>query len=118
VRVYAIGFGTEQGAEFSSCGQRLYGMEPFGGMGGAFGSFGGPFRRGIDEETLTEVAELTGAEYYSAESASELEQVFRDLPTNTIMRHETTELTALLLLAAAVLITIAIMLSLLWHPLP
>jgi len=65
-----------------------------------------------------EVADLTGAEYYSAESASELQQVFRELPTSTIMTHETTELTALLVVAAAVLVTIALLLSLLWHPLP
>jgi len=118
VRVYAIGFGTEEGAEFSTCGQRNNGFEPFGGSGGAYGGGGGYFRRGIDEETLMEVAEITGAEYYSAESSKELQQVFRGLPTSTIMRHETTELTVVLVLAAAVFVTLALMLSLIWHPLP
>lgn len=118
VRVFAIGFGTEQGAEFSSCGQRNYGFEPFGGAGRAFGYGGGYFRRGIDEETLMSVADMTGAQYYSAESASELQKVFSELPTTTIMKHETTELTALFVLAAAVFVTLALMLSLLWHPLP
>jgi Ca-activated chloride channel family protein len=117
VRVYAIGFGTEQGAEFSSCGQRTYGFEPFGGQGGAFG-FGGGFRRGIDEETLIAVAEMTGARYYSAESAGELEQVFRELPTSTILKYETSELSAVFVMAGVVLATLALMLSLLWHPLP
>ncbi len=117
VRVYAIGFGTEQGGEFSSCGQRLNGFEPFGGQGGAFG-LGGGFRRGIDEETLMDVAEMTGAQYYSAESAGELEQVFRDLPTSTILKHETAELSAIFVMAAMVLFTLALMLSLRWHPLP
>jgi Ca-activated chloride channel family protein len=116
VRVYAIGFGTEQGAEFSSCGQRNYGFEPFGG--GGFGGGGGGFRRGIDEETLIEVAEMTGAEYYSAESAGELERVFRELPTSTIMKTETTEMTGLLVVLAGLLVALALMLSLLWHPLP
>jgi Ca-activated chloride channel family protein len=117
VRVYAIGFGTEQGAEFSSCGQRNYGFEPFGG-GFAFGGGGGGFRRGIDEETLIEVAEMTGAEYYSAESAGELERVFRELPTSTIMKTETTEVTSLLVVLAGLFVALALMLSLLWHPLP
>jgi Ca-activated chloride channel family protein len=118
VRVYAIGFGTEQGAEFSACGQRNFGFEPFGGAGQAFGGGGGFFRRGIDEETLKEVAAITGAEYYSAESAGELRQVFHDLPTTNIVKHETTELTGLFVLGAAVLVTIALALSLIWHPLP
>jgi Ca-activated chloride channel family protein len=117
VRVYAIGFGTEQGAEFSSCGMRTYGFEPGGGAGGAFG-FGGGFRRGIDEATLIEVADITGAEYYSAESAGELEQVFRELPTSTIFKHEIAELSAIFVMVAAGLATMALMLSLLWHPLP
>jgi Ca-activated chloride channel family protein len=117
VRVYAIGFGTAQGAEFSTCGQRNRGFEPFGGGGSAYGFGGGYYRRGIDEATLIEVADITGAEYYSAESANELKQVLRGLPTSTIMKHETTELTALLVLAAAILVTIALMLSLIWHPL-
>jgi Ca-activated chloride channel family protein len=117
VRVYAIGFGTEQGAEFSSCGQRNYGFEPFGG-GFGFGGGGGGFRRGIDEETLIEVAEMTGAEYFSAESAGELEQVFRELPTSTLMKTETTEVTGLLVVLAAIFVALALMLSLLWHPLP
>lgn len=116
VRVYAIGFGTEQGAEFGACGQRNYGFEPFGGFG--FGGGGAGFRRGIDEETLMEVAEMTGAEYYSAESAGELERVFRDLPTSTIMKTETTELTSLVLVISGLLVVLALMLSLLWHPLP
>jgi Ca-activated chloride channel homolog len=117
VRVYAIGFGTEQGAEFSICGQRMNGFEPWGGQGGFLGA-GGGFRRAIDEETLIEVAEMTGAQYYSAESAGELEQVFRDLPTSTILKHETAELSAIFVMAAAILVTLALMLSLLWHPLP
>jgi Ca-activated chloride channel family protein len=115
--VYAIGFGTEQGAEFSNCGQRVQGFEPWGGQGGGLG-FGGGFRRAIDEETLIEVAEMTGAQYYSAESAGELEQVFRELPTSTILKHETAELSAIFVMAAAVLVALALMLSLLWHPLP
>lgn len=115
VRVYAIGFGTEQGGEFAACGQRNYGFEPFGGFG--IGG-GGGFRRGIDEKTLMEVADMTGAEYYSAESAPELERVFRELPTSTIMKTETTEVTSPLLVAGGLLVALALMLSLLWHPLP
>ena len=83
VRVYAIGFGTPQGSEFPNCGQQFIGGEPFsfgggqgfngGGQGfggGGQGFGGGGFPRGVDEATLKRVAEITGAKYYSAESAS------------------------------------------------
>lgn len=124
VRVYPIGFGTPQGGEFPNCGPQFLGNEPFGfggGFGGgqAFGGGGGGFfRRGIDEETLKQVAEITGARYYSAESADELQRVFRDLPTYSIMKHETTELTVLFVAAAVLFVVMAMMLALLWRPLP
>ena len=56
------------------CAPQFVGREP--GAGGA-GSFGGrwvrrrrPFRRGIDEDALIEVADLTGGTYSPAESAA------------------------------------------------
>ena len=128
IRVYSIGFGTPQGTEFPDCGQQVVGNEPFfgggggpgagqffgGGGGGGFG-FGG-FRRGIDEATLKQIASMTGANYYSAESASQLEQVFRRLPTNLIAKHETTEITAAFAAAGTLLVALAMLLTLLWHP--
>ncbi len=130
IRIYPIGFGTPQGSEFPDCGQQFLGNEPFfsggggppgggqffggGGGGGAY-NFGG-FRRGIDEETLKEIASATGGTYYSAESAGQLEQVFRQLPTDVIVKHATTEVTAGFAAAGALLIALAMLLTLLWHP--
>lgn len=111
VRVYTIGFGTENGEP---------GFGQFGGPGRQFGDpqgGGRGFRRGIDEETLKQVAELTGGEYYAAESADELQTVFRNLPTSLITRHETTELTVIGVALGALLALAAIGLSLRWHPL-
>jgi Ca-activated chloride channel family protein len=136
VRVYSIGFGTAQGGEFPYCGQQSVGSEPFdffgGGGGQGFGGGGGPFpggggfqgggnglfRRGIDEVTLKQIADLTGARYYSAESAGELQQVFRELPTNLITKHETTELTVIFVAVAFALALLAMLLALRWHPVP
>ncbi len=122
IRIYTIGFGTENGSSFPNCPQQFYGSEPFGGGqgfggGGSFG-FGGRFRRGIDEETLQKVADLTGGEYYSASSAGELHQVFQDLPTYLITKHEILEASVVFTAIGAVLAGLAILLSLLWHPLP
>ena len=92
VRVYTIGFGTENGSDFPNCGQQFVGNEPFGGGqrfggggqfggGGGGGQFGGGgFRRGIDEATLKQIADMTGGAYYSASSAGELKMCSRICP--------------------------------------
>lgn len=113
VRVYTIGFGTEQGAPFAFCDAPFTGSF-FGG--GSFGG-GGNFRRGIDEETLIQVSELTGGEYYSATSASELEEVFKSLPLTLNTRRETMEMSVWFAALGALLAGAAILLSMLWNPL-
>ena len=128
VRVYTIGFGTPDGSELASCqssdpygGGFGFGGGGFGGGfgGGGFGSGGfGGFRRGIDEATLKQVAAMTGGAYYSASSASELQNVFNGLPTYLIMKHETTEISVFFTAFGALLAALAILLALLWHPLP
>lgn len=120
LRVYTIGFGTEQGSEFPYCGQ-FQGLEPFGGGGfggGGFGGGGGGFRRGIDEDTLRRIADLTGGEYYSAESGSELQGVFESLPTYLIVKHEVVEVSVAFTAVGALMAALAIALSFRWHPLP
>jgi Ca-activated chloride channel family protein len=118
IRVYTIGFGTESGS-IMDCGNYLFGgfsgQPQFGGSPFGFGGFGGGFRRGIDEGTLQEIADLTGGDYYSASSASELQEVFENLPTYLITRLETTEISVLFTAIGALLAAIAISLSLLWN---
>ena len=127
VRVYTIGYGTANGSGNPICSQQLVGGGPldnsgggFGGGfgGGGFGGGGGGFRRGIDEETLKEVADLTGGEYYSAESASELQKVFESLPTYLITKHEVTEISVAFTAVGALLVALAVGLALRWNPLP
>lgn len=130
IRVYTIGFGTAKGGEFPNCNTQFQSAEQFGGGfggGGGFpgsGGFGGPgggqggFRRGIDENTLKAVSEMTGGQYYSAESAGELQNIFQNLPTYLIVKHEVTEITAAFAAIGALLAALAIALSLRWNPLP
>jgi Ca-activated chloride channel family protein len=119
IRVYTIGFGTENGQSGSLpyCGQRLQGS---GGdlLGGGLGFGGGGFRRGIDEETLKQIAAMTGGEYYSAESAGELQTVFASLPTYLITKLETMEISVFFTAIGALLAALAVGLSMIWHPLP
>jgi len=115
VRVYTIGFGTAEGGQMDCSGFFVGGGDPFRG-GGQFG--GSRFRRGIDEETLIEISDMTGGAYYSAESAGELQEVFRNLPTYLITRHETMEISVLFAGIGALLAALAVGLSMMWHPLP
>lgn len=115
VRIYTIGFGTPNGSSMSCAGQPGFGDPAFGG-GAPFG--GGGFRRGIDEDTLVAIADMTGGAYYAASSASELQSVFADLPISFRTRAEETEISALFAAAGALLAIVAIGLSLLWNPLP
>ena len=123
VRVYTIGFGTANGSEFPNCGQQFLGDRrsgggPYGGGGGGQQFGGGGYRRGIDEDTLKQISDMTGGAYYSASSAGELQNVFQNLPTYLITKHETTEISVLFTAIGALLAGLAIVLSQLWHPLP
>lgn len=127
VRVYTIGFGTADGGSLgATCAQQFLGREPnfgggFGGQGG-FGGFGGGnaggFRRGIDEATLRHIASMTGGQYYPAESAGDLEQVFAGLPMSLVVKHETVEVGAGFVALAGLLTGIGLLLGRLWRPLP
>ena len=129
VRIYTIGFGSPGGGAFEpTCATQFLGREPrngfgggppggqFGGQPGGFG--GGGFRRGIDEATLKQVADMTGGSYYPAESASELESVFASLPTSLITKHEVTEIGFAFVALGAVLAALALLLGRAWRPLP
>lgn len=130
IRVYTIGFGTaDPGGRPPSCGAQFVGREPgenglperdfgggFGGGGGGTGQ-GGGMRRAIDEVTLIAVAEATGGEYYPAESAQQLNDVFAKLPTNLIIAHEVVEISVIFTAVAVLLVALAILLGQAWRPL-
>lgn len=113
VRVYTIGFGTSNPGSMRNCSQ-------FGSPGFSneqfFQSGGGGFRRGIDEPTLMNIAEMTGGEYYSATSAGELQEVFQNLPTYLITVKEFIEISFIFTTIGAFLAALAIVLAMIWNP--
>jgi Ca-activated chloride channel family protein len=121
VRVYTIGYGTPTGSVMD-CGDQLEeqlfsqgnGWYGFGGFGGGFGGF----RRGIDEETLMGIAEMTGGEYYTATSAGELHDVFRQLPAYLVTTTEHQEISVIFTAIGMLFAGFAILLSMAWHPFP
>lgn len=120
VRIYTIGFGTEQGSPgFGGGGFPGGGGGGFpGGGGGGFPGGGGGFRRGIDDDTLKQIADMTDGTYNTASSAGELLNVFQNLPTYLITKHEVMEISVVFAALGALVVAIAIALSLRWQPLP
>jgi Ca-activated chloride channel homolog len=116
VRIYTIGFGTDHNTSEMNCGFQIQNGDQFGQ------SFGGGtrsgFRREIDEETLKQVADMTGGTYHLAASSNELQEVFQNLPTQLMTVTETTEISVMFVVIGAMLVMLAIILSILWHPIP
>ena len=117
IRVYTIGYGTTNGNSVMNCNDPFSNADPFGGGGFGPGFGGGGFRRAIDEDTLREVADLTGGEYYAATSAGALEEVFQNLPNYLVVTEETIEISAFFTAFAAFLAVLAMIFSMLWRPL-
>jgi Ca-activated chloride channel family protein len=128
VRVYTIGFGT---TEFSPmvCTSAQLGSDIFDGFQGGFGrggfdpgSQGGFGRRGnyllLDEPTLRAVADTTGGEYFRAENADQLLQVFQDLPKQVRLQTEDVEISVGFLALGALLVLLAVGLSMRWNRIP
>jgi Ca-activated chloride channel homolog len=125
LRVYTIGFGSIDGADLDpACRQQFLGNEPGGGFGGGGGGFGGGgggfggFPRGIDEDTLKQIAAVTGGTYYPADSAQALVQVFQNLPTTLITKHEVVEISVGFVGLGTLLLGAALLLARAWRPLP
>lgn len=126
VRIYTIGFGSTEPQQMVCTPQQLGSdafNEGFGRFSGGFtGSFtgGGGFRRFLllDEETLQGVADITGGEYYRAENAEQLYDVFVDLPTDVVLQKERLEISVAFSILGAVLVMLAVGLSVLWHRFP
>ena len=123
VRVYTIGFGTTQ-PTILRCFPDQLGGDPIDqqiGRGG-FGTFSRGFGLSnflmLDERTLSRVAEITDGEYYAAESADELLEVFAEIPVQLEQKQERTEVSAIFTALGALIALLSIGLGLRWSPLP
>jgi Ca-activated chloride channel family protein len=94
VRVYVVGLGTPDGHAAMGEGMAMYLQ--------------------LDEPTLREVAQMTGGEYHHAGTAEALHSVYQNLGSRLQTRKRDTELTALLALAAALVLVAGAGLSVLW----
>jgi hypothetical protein len=61
---------------------------------------------------------MTGGTYHLASSSDELQDVFQNLPTQLMTVTETTEVSVMFVMIGAMLVALALTLSILWHPIP
>lgn len=94
VRVYTVGFGTKDGASIDFEGYSFYVR--------------------LDEETLKAIAKMTGGEYFHAGTAQDLRKVYETLNARIALETRETEVSALFVAAAAALLVLGALLSLLW----
>ena len=94
VRIFTVGVGTAEGwvLHFEGWSMRVR----------------------LDEEALKTIADVTRGEYFFASTATDLKKIYQALTARLVLETKETEITALFSAAAAVLASLAALLSLLW----
>jgi Ca-activated chloride channel family protein len=115
IRIYTIGYGTSNNQSILDCGNLFSDEFDFQGFGFTPQTGSQDFRLQIDDVTLKQVADITGGTYYFAASASELEDVFQNLPTFLVATRETIEISVFFTAFAAIMIVLAMFLSFRWY---
>src|SRR5579864_4846758 len=94
VRVYTVGIGTVEG--------EVIGWE------------GWSMRVRLDEDSLKQIANVTHGAYFHAGTATDLTQIYKGMNAKMVLQKQQTEITALFVAAAAVLVLLGAGLSLAW----
>jgi Ca-activated chloride channel family protein len=94
VRVHTVAFGTPEGF--------IPGMEGYS------------FYARVDEETLQAVAKATGGEFFRAQNAQDLANIYAKLSSRVAMETRDTEVSVLMGLAALLLVVSSLGLSMVW----
>jgi Ca-activated chloride channel family protein len=86
VRVYTVGVGTPQGAVLKAQGMQM--------------------RVKLDEDTLKKIAEITSADYFSADNAPDQKKIYASLHQKIVLKkHRQTEVSALCALLGILLVS-------------
>jgi len=94
IRVYTVGIGTVAGE--------------------IIGAEGWSMRVRLDEETLKQIANVTRADYFYAGTSTDLKKIYQGMNARMMLKKQQTEITALVVAAAAIIATLAAGLSLMW----
>jgi Ca-activated chloride channel family protein len=117
VRVFTIGYGTDNPAALA-CSATQFGG--FGGGGGGFGGSGGggggggnPFD--ADYTALQQIAKATGGTFYRAQDARQLSSALDKLPAAFTVVRKHVDIAAAFAALGGLLIAVAVALSLWWN---
>jgi Ca-activated chloride channel family protein len=94
VRVYTVGLGSLEGVTLHVNGFTVHTK--------------------LDEETLQQIAQITGGTYFNATSAEDLSDIYGKLDPELVIKPEKTEVTSIFAGASAAILLIGGLLSLLW----
>jgi Ca-activated chloride channel family protein len=115
VRVYTIGFGTNNPASLA-CDTSQFGG--FGSGGFSYGGPGGPGGAGsplsADDNALKQIARTTGGGFYRAQNAGELQHAFRNLPARITVVRQFRDIADVYAGAGGLIVAAAVALSLWW----
>jgi Ca-activated chloride channel family protein len=110
VRVFTIGYGTDNPTTLA-CDATQFGG--FGGFGGGGGGGGNPFQ--ADYPALMHVSKTTGGTFYRAQDASQLSNALAKLPAAFTIVHKHVDIAAAFAALGGLLIAVAVALSLWWN---
>jgi Ca-activated chloride channel family protein len=94
VRIYTVGLGSPEGVIMNFWGRSI--------------------RVRLDEEALKSIARKTDGSYFKADNETDLRTIYETLSTKFVSQREETEITAFFTAAAAAVLLIAVLLSMLW----
>ncbi|MFN7427469.1 MAG: VWA domain-containing protein [bacterium] len=98
VKVHTVAFGSKDGAPISLGTWSFYAM--------------------VDEETLKQVAKITGGQFFTASSGDELKKIYENLGTEFALERRDTEVGALFAAVSLLLLVLSGALSALWFHRP
>lgn len=122
VRVFTIGYGTDNPASLACSSGQFGGFGGFGGGGFGGGGFGGsggtggagnPFE--ADYAALMQIAKTTNGRFYRAQDAGQLSSALAKLPAAFTIVHRHLDLAAWFAAGGGLLIAAAVALSLWWN---
>jgi Ca-activated chloride channel family protein len=115
VRVFTIGYGTDNPAELECSASQFGGHGGLGGggFGGGGGGGGNPFD--ADYSALMQISKTTGGTFYRAQDASQLSSALAKLPAAFMIVHKHVDIAALFAALGGLLIAAAVALSLWWN---
>src|SRR4029079_8999232 len=116
VRVFTIGYGTDNPAPLACSSAQFGGSSAFGGAGAGFGGrLGGGNPFDADFDALMQISRTTGGTFYRAQDAAQLSRTLARLPAAFTIVRKHIDLASWFAVGGGLLIAAAVALSLWWN---